>query len=122
MRETGTTTSSLIFFGAMWRSAGERALRARHRASTSAASSARRSSTRPSTLAAAATAASASSMQAAGPSTSIIRRAPVPSGTSIPAKPRTMAMAEASMNSRAQGVTGWAMRLETAAAAAWMSR
>ncbi len=80
MRETGTTTSSLIFLGAIWRRAGDRDLRAFHKAATSSASRARRSSTSPGWLAASATAWAAASMQALGPSTSIISRAPVASG------------------------------------------
>jgi len=77
IRDTGTTTSSLIFFGATVRRAGESALRVRHSRSTWASLT----SKQPSWRAAAMTASLAASSAAALSSSSIMSRAPASAGT-----------------------------------------
>ena len=80
MRDTGTTTSSLIFLGAMLRRAGDSALRVAHKAVTSSALCAVLNSTRSTPRAAALMASAAASMASAVPSTSIMSMAPACSG------------------------------------------
>ena len=84
MRLTGTTTSSLIFFGDSVRSAGESALRAAHNFDTSSASAATARSIKPAPRAAREIASIAASSAASSPSASISNSAPA-SGTASPA-------------------------------------
>ena len=106
MRETGTTTSSLIFFGAILRKAGDRALRLRHSRATSSWFTAVSTEIQPGLPAAVAMVSAALSIASALPSTSIINSAPASSGSPGSANSFTILMAEPSMNSSAQGVVG----------------
>ena len=120
MRDTGTTTSSLILPGAMERSAGDSARRAAHSRSRAAPSVATSSSSRPSPPAASASACSASGRDSGSPSASTSSIAPA-SGTSLPLR-LSRASEAASMNSSMAGTCGWHISRDTAAAAATASR
>ena len=82
IRDTGTTTSSLILPGARFRSAGDSALRAAHSRSRAASSAAGSIARQPSPRAAVANASKACGSVCASPSASIINNAPTSSGMS----------------------------------------
>ena len=122
MRDTGTTTSSLILPGASVRSAGDSALRAAHRRSRDASSAASSSDTSPSPAAARISASTSCGSVSASPSASIISSAPASAGRSAPPTSRASCTACASMNSSIDGVTGCAISRATACAALSTSR
>src|SRR4249919_72108 len=122
MRETGTTTSSLILPGASVRNAGDNALRAAQSLSRAASSAASSSETRPSPSATRIRASMACGRVWASPSASTISSAPASAGSSAPPTSRASRTQSPSMNSSIDGVTGCAISRATACAAEATSR
>src|SRR5690606_37271214 len=116
IRDTGTTTSSLILLAAIMRSAGDSALRADHRRSRAAVLPPVSMSSRPSTVAASPIASSAAGRASGSPSASSNSIAPTPSGRSAPPTSRARRTLSPSMNSTMDGTTGCAINRATAVA------